>query len=378
MIGKTHLIAILLCTGFISVAWTGTKSKTSVEKPPSTWELIRKSRQKKHDSKPGEYNKVSELLDKYAATQDNLQSFILKSETSQTTNYTAIRTIVEPRAITEVRYDGDRCFVEMLQWGKRRINSKEFIPKKEADCVRYLWDGKWSLTYTDSEKGAEYDKAIINMSRKSHNKSMSTSLDYGSFLRGFLHGGKKGRIDSILRKENSTSVRTGMEKIGESDCYVIEADTKHGKYTLWVDPSHGYNIAKAEIQRSEIQYYNNRNGNAHKDVRQSVSMKDIRFKKVQDVWIPVEGHIESGTYSPGRDVLQEVHHVVTDIILNPDHDALGSFDTDFIRNGALVIVRGVKGITYRWQGGKIVDTNGKIIIDCSKRTSEGENNNAKH
>ena len=119
-----------------------------------------------------------------------------------------------------------------------------------------------------------------------------------------------------------------MEEIGKSDCYVIEADTKHGKYTLWVDPSHGYNIAKAEIKRNEIQYYNNWNGAAPKDVRQFYSQKDVRFKKVQDVWIPVEGHVEQSTYSPRGDALIELHHVVTDITLNPDHDSLGSFELD--------------------------------------------------
>ena len=302
-----------------------------------------------------------ELLDKYAATADKFQSFILKSETSRKINYTGIQTIVEPKAITEVRYDGDRCFVKMLQWGKRRIKSKEFIPKEEADCVRHLWDGKLWLNYTDSERGAEYDRIKINRTSEGY-KGMSTGLDYGSFLRGFFHGGKKGRIDSILRQENSASVRADMEKIGESDCYVIEADTKHGKYTFWIDPSHGYHIAKAEIQRNEIQWYNHRMSRAApKDVRQFYSLKDVRFKKVQDVWTPVEGHVEQSTYSPRGDALIELHHVVTDITLNPDHDTLGSFEPDFIRNGALVGVVGVKGIKYRWQDGQVVDEDGREV-----------------
>ncbi len=319
----------------------------------------------------GKHPTAFELLDKYSAAADKFQSFILKSETSRKINYTGIQTIVEPREITEVRYDGDRCFVEMLQWGEQSIKKKEFIPKEKANCVRHLRDGKWWLSYTDSEKGAEYDRVKINRTREGY-KTMSTSLDYGSFLRGFFHGGKKRRIDSILRQENSAYVRVDMEEIRDSDCHVIEADTKHGKYTFWIVPSHGHNIAKAEIRRNEIQYYNNkRNSAAPKDVRQFYSLKDVRFKKVQDVWTPVEGHVEQSTYSPRGDVLIELHHVVTDITLNPDHDSLGSFETDFIRNGALVGIVGVKGIRYRWQDGQVVDKNGRVIIDCrSKKPAE--------
>jgi hypothetical protein len=48
--------------------------------------------------------------------------------------------------------------------------------------------------------------------------------------------------------------------------------------------------------------------------------------------------------------------------LNPDHDAPGSFLPDDIRNGAKVYIRGIKGVTYTWQDGKVVDRQGQVVL----------------
>jgi len=47
--------------------------------------------------------------------------------------------------------------------------------------------------------------------------------------------------------------------------------------------------------------------------------------------------------------------------MNPDHDALGSFRTDDIKEGAKAIIIGVEGIDYIWQNGKVVDENGREV-----------------
>ena len=43
-----------------------------------------------------------------------------------------------------------------------------------------------------------------------------------------------------------------MEKVGEYQCYVVEAVVKNrGKYIIWLDPEHGYNIAQAMVRKGE-------------------------------------------------------------------------------------------------------------------------------
>ncbi|MCX5638924.1 MAG: hypothetical protein NTX52_14705, partial [Planctomycetota bacterium] len=60
----------------------------------------------------------------------------------------------------------------------------------------------------------------------------------------------------------------------------------------------------------------------------------------------------------------DTYYKRTEIILNPDHDALGSFVPDDIRNGAKAYKVDVPGITYTWQDGRVVDATGKVFIDC--------------
>ena len=55
------------------------------------------------------------------------------------------------------------------------------------------------------------------------------------------------------------------------------------------------------------------------------------------------------------------HKKITEFIINPDHEALGSFKHDFIPNGARVRLAGVSGITYTWQDGKVFDKDGHEV-----------------
>ena len=58
-IRRRIITVILLCAGFVPFVWAETKSEKSVERPPSTWELIRKSQTKQADSaKPTRVERV--------------------------------------------------------------------------------------------------------------------------------------------------------------------------------------------------------------------------------------------------------------------------------------------------------------------------------
>lgn len=305
---------------------------------------------------------VTELLDKYAATQDKLQSFILKCETSEKTDYQMIGRTLDKRRISEVRYDGNRYFVERRLWGRWYLGpNKKFVPRDKAPCQRFLWDGKRSMSYMGGAiPDAEYGRVIINRTRKGHEYMITGGLyGGGPVVRGFLPGDAAERIDSVLHRANKAFVRAGMEEIGESNCYVIDAKTERGDYTVWIDPSRGHNILKAEVRRYENHLY--RGISLRKGNRVSLSLKDVRLKKVQGVWVPVEGYTESTWLSNKGTILYEKHHVITEITLNPDHDALRSFEPDFIKNGALVAVADIKGIRYRWQDGKVVDSYGHEV-----------------
>ncbi len=64
------------------------------------------------------------------------------------------------------------------------------------------------------------------------------------------------------------------------------------------------------------------------------------------------------------------HNKLIEIVVNPDHNALGSFERDDIKNGAMVYLRGMPGTTYTWQDGKVVDNYGnEVDIETLKTPS---------
>jgi len=177
------------------------------------------------------------------------------------------------------------------------------------------------------------------------------------------------RVDSIIRKADSVFVRDGMEKIGNSDCYVIEAKARTGDYTVWIDPAHSYNIAKAEVRKGPGDVLANNYVLPEND-NIFVFLKNTRFKKIGDLWVPIEADVGMTRNLPsGKSDIQTSHYKITEITLNPDHDKLGSFVPDDIPNGARVRI--FKGnsldaipIRYTWQDGQVVDEKGRVIIDC--------------
>ena len=62
------------------------------------------------------------------------------------------------------------------------------------------------------------------------------------------------------------------------------------------------------------------------------------------------------------------HYKVTQFILNPDHEKLGSFKTDFITNGADVSMEPFRSnVILNWQDGKVIDKNGSVIMDLTEK-----------
>ena len=56
------------------------------------------------------------------------------------------------------------------------------------------------------------------------------------------------RVDVVLRAAREMSLRAETEKANGADCYVIDAETNRGRYTVWIDPEHGFSIAKRRIE----------------------------------------------------------------------------------------------------------------------------------
>jgi hypothetical protein len=181
-------------------------------------------------------------------------------------------------------------------------------------------------------------------------------------------------FDRRLRQAATIRVREKLEAAGwvPSPCYVLEADTPHGHYTVWLDPAHGYQMAKG-ILRRRPGHQRSTGYTLQKDESDFSLVEKVRFAKSGNLWVPMEGIGGlDNTFSATNRSRTRFQHKVTKILLNPDHEALHSFVPDDIRDGAKVNInrreRPTGGlIWYKWQEGQILDDTGQVMLTPSPR-----------
>ena len=265
------------------------------------------------------------LLDKYTQALDSTQSFIASYELVQESSY-------------YVPARGPRFSGKMYGWGQHR-----------ADCQRiysqdYLWGDintalmnlskdtpQYNIRVNDGKKTYWHARRVGDPSvkgRVGYNDARPRKavfyLSADAPILGFFR--IEERLDSVLRQANQIAVRPKTETIGGSECYVIDARTKYGKYSIWLDPEHGYHPAKVETKATE--------GDEHaherivpKGLVKLGYLKNVRFEKIDGIWVPMEADVGiHNTHEPDTFVKDDTHFKRTKIVLNPDHDKLGSFD----------------------------------------------------
>ncbi|MHC4575511.1 MAG: hypothetical protein ACYS76_15540, partial [Planctomycetota bacterium] len=172
-----------------------------------------------------------ELLDKYAQGQDKIKSIIVKGQYSNEwfSAKGGARIGGKTRRAFEFRSDGKRRYLHLAKWGY--INSRlPNVARPDAQHLIRLYDGKSYISY--SLTGVDQMDLADD----------GTHTWSNSPLMGSLFGVHE-RVDTVLRSSGRISVRDSLEQVGRSPCYVIDAVTERGRYTLWIDPQHGYNIA---------------------------------------------------------------------------------------------------------------------------------------
>lgn len=322
-----------------------------------------------------------ELLDRYAETQDKLQSsFIIESRSKSIVNAFMMggghkANNKEINRFHELRFDSDRISMRRHLWYDD-VSMTGLISKDRSSYISNLWDGKYWSSYARDPTTPKNDLGTVTFEKKGDDTFKKNMIPIGytsSVLLGIFFGDYE-RVDSVLRQSENISVRDKIEKIGTSDCYVIEAVVKNrGRYTLWIDPQHGYNIAQATVKKAEnaILY-----GKAPRKIKVKVlhSFKNVRFKKIDDIWLPEEADtVLDRRWVNGDFADIKAHHKLIEITLNPDHEALGSFLPTDVRNGAKVYLRELApSITYTWQDGEVVDANGRKVMSFRKKMKKAK------
>ncbi len=350
------LVVVLFWSVFVPVCSAETTRGTIKKKKPTAIELL------------GKFAKNKELkLRSFCMTQE----IVRKDHRRLSGNSARANGRYTRNELWKISYDVDRLKVFRRLWGD--VSYREHIEKKEqAKYTSYLWDGTQSIVYSysnlpeyrDHPGTLKLDKTRTDKLRGEDNIGIAiTKAD------GYFYQGSGRRIESFLPLVGNMSVKDEMEIIGGVKCYVLEAEGKCGKYKVWIDPEHGYNIAKATDHQEVGDLINIESTKLSKRKVEGY-IDNVKFEKIQGVWISVEADFGGGGIYPDGDFSKADYHMKrTNIVLNPDHDKLGSFVPDKVRNGARVNLIGQKrlrrlprGVSeYTWKDGTVVDMQGREV-----------------
>jgi len=289
---------------------------------------------------------VSELLNKYVENQDRRPSFIAKTETVNSAKWANEDQPTFMRRFMEARVDGERIHIHTQTW--YRLPSRDApTPIENAKIFYHLWDGDCYMTYRVGLR------ADMHRNENAIKKTINVRVIGLPFFG--IRCSDDEPLDTVLRKAKTISVRDKLERAGSEDCYVIDAKTTSGTYTVWIDPQHDYQIAQAEIRVGPGDLFRERTLDDNES--RFISIRNVRYENIDGIWIPMEVdiHEESIKPEPDQSYTIDSHHKITQITLNPDHEAIGSF-VPVIENGTTVIDRD-SGVRYTWREGM------KFVVD---------------
>ncbi len=326
-----------------------------------------------------------ELLQRFAEEQAKLNSFIAQYELKRQDVVSSPPWKGSHSASGETRFDGRRVSERTRLWGQ--ITADTVRSKAEPYYKSRLFDGQWSYSLEQAfwrldDKRAHLPQGFLgtlSLRRPSAPPGdLIEALDLcGSALALCFgvppHDNK--RFDTRIRDAASLRVRDQLEAAGAepSPCYVLDADTPQGRYTVWLDPAHGFQMAKVILERRPG---HQRTTPGHPYTltagEHDLSIVDkVRFANTGGVWVPVDASLGlDNTFPPQVGSCSMRSQVkITKFLLNPDHEALRSFLPDDIRNGATVYWSEGRTtpqgglLKYEWRDGKVLDPEGKAAFD---------------
>lgn len=161
------------------------------------------------------------------------------------------------------------------------------------------------------------------------------------FARSLLHGGEaldgylandREPLPQVLRAAKSVSVRPEPEMVGDTPCVVVDATSKSGRYTVWVDEQDGATVRKADVvKHNGDQYSGLRKLGAMKidgtPVAQTrFTMDNVAVETVQGKSVPVRATLETTyTLADGRTRTVRQEHTRESLDLAPDFTGVDAF-----------------------------------------------------
>lgn len=298
-------------------------------------------------------NSPSVLLERYAANADRIRSWRMTYEGNrEVVNTSGPNGVHTTHYICDFYCDGMRVFRRQYRWDGVE-GTDHSTPKDNAHYLSVLWDGSTLCNYAARVKHMQ-GIVVFDKNPKGDTVNVVRFQDMVSPLFGHYHNAFQ-RVDAILRHAKRISLYEDTESVQGVLCHVIEADTEYGHYVVWIDPEHGYNIARVRIRASHAEGHRFR-GKPLQSPETECKFEVLQFERFDGVWVPMKGTWQASicSLSGSERLISKNTVVVKELTLDPDHKALGSFVRDDIAEGSVGVMRSHPQIERIWRNGDFV------------------------
>jgi len=254
-----------------------------------------------------------------------------------------------------------------------KIVSRVYIRNQQHDTTREMWelkDNKWVKLH---ESRGIWDGSRCTARHRREEEAYET--EFGNFVPGHffvtyddksrtigwstqlynLWGTTwKGKHFAEEMLESETFLRTEMEQVDGFDCYVVESDTWEGHKTVWIDPKNGY-LHRKMICEGDPSNPDNLRGN---------EIIDTKIEYIEGIPVVTEAErhffpkFTDGNKQGATKATLTKHEKMSNVVWNPDFEAMGAFKMDKVPNGTRVVYSAndlhKTGVKFHWQDGRIV------------------------
>jgi hypothetical protein len=313
-----------------------------------------------------------EVLERYATTQEKLRSFVMKIRTTTETEFSLSRDYPDGLSpnlngkwkcghSSEFASDGERYSLHSEGWGQVEGLGTPLPGKKS--CGSHLWEGRDGYTFRRNKLEGRQDDLLLCRGWNSRELEQAVAMNpAGGELFGHLWLDCV-RADVSVSSGGPLRLRPEMETVAGSPCHVVGAATKAGRYALWFDPGHGFQLVRGEVVRrtGDILPYAGRP--VAEGVELRASFRVTRLEQVDGTWVPMAADAEdlyTFPESPRDKGVVRRHMERTWVTLNPDHEKRRSFYPDFVTEGTCVTIvterngMGGRGGGHVWKDGRPV------------------------
>jgi hypothetical protein len=146
-------------------------------------------------------------------------------------------------------------------------------------------------------------------------------------------------------------------------CRHLQANTKYGKYDIWVDPGKGFVLRKAVVlkQRGDLgwldrplDYLPPAQADRPPMVRLECSFHSAKITRIGDAFLAQEtAQSQTRIYGDGMRRILKEKTTYRDLETKPDFEGAKAFDLSFIPDGAIVFDAESPGFPLEWRHGKV-------------------------